>query len=476
MMIPVYKEETNLKNIQNNQVLASCQILPKINKYAIDVDKLSLATEYDRDLYRLHTIMVSTGMNKNDDVFTKKELWVAKETPIDKPLNIEHSPRSIVGHIIYSSMIDDQCNLVDEFEEEDEIRDDTYHLLTAGVIYKHLNSIDEDLEKECSKLIEEIENGEWYVSMECLFADFDYALLHPVFGKRCIKRDESTAFLTKYLRIYGGDGYYNSMRIGRVLKGLIFSGKGLVKNPANPNSIILNNVDVFSGSYASLSDLNLTDNKEIIMANDFEAKYTEAQNEIKELRDRLVAAGEEQYKQALKTKEDEISQLTATINDMQKKIDEMTEKLNDVAKAKETLETSKAAVDTKVKELENEIKKINDENVKIDRVSVLVSAGVDKAEAEKLVDRFASVSDEQFTDIVELQKKIICANVEDKSEDKIEDKIEEEVVAEEVLEEAEVEDEAPLATEENIKDEDNKLCASVASWFDSTVLREKVNQ
>lgn len=474
-MIQIYKDEQSLADkLSDNRVLANCQVLPKINKHKIDVEKLSLAAEYDKDLYRLHTIMVSTGINKNDDVFLKRDLWTAKETPVDKPLNIEHNPKSIVGHIIASSMIDDEYELVEELDEEDDITETTYHLLTAGVIYRHIKSVDEDLEKESAKLISEIDNGEWYVSMECLFGDFDYALIHPVFGKRCIKRNESTAFLTKYLRRYGGEGYYNGMRIGRVLKDLVFSGKGLVKNPANPNSIILNNVDVFGGSYASISDLNLDKEEILDMAENFETKYSEAQNEIKELRDRLIAAGEEQHKQALKVKDEEISQLTATITDMQKKIDELVTKINEVSKAKETIESSKADVDTKVKELESELKKINDEKIKVDRVSVLVSAGVDKTEAEKLVERFASITDEQFADIVELQKKIILANVEEKVEEVVE--ASEDVVSEEVLETAEETEEVALSTEIDEKDEFEKTQADFSKWFDSAVLKEKVNQ
>ena len=168
-MIPVYQAEKSMESqiLSNNRILASCQIIPKINKNKIDVSKLSLASEYDKDLYHLYTIMVSTGINKNDDVFTRRELWIAKDTPVDKPLNVEHQPRSIIGHIIESRMISDQYEEVEEFEDDGEEDDESYHLLTGGVIYKHLGSIDGELEQECAKLIEEIDNGEWFVSMEC---------------------------------------------------------------------------------------------------------------------------------------------------------------------------------------------------------------------------------------------------------------------------------------------------------------------
>jgi hypothetical protein len=472
-MITVYDNEKEFGDkLQDNVVHASCQILPR--KHKVDPTKLSLATDSDRDLYRLYTIMVSAGINKNDDVFTKKELWTAKDTPIDKPLNVEHSPRNIVGHIIESRMIDDQYQPIDEYEDDEEEDEEVCHILTGGVIYKHINSIDPELEQERAKLIEEIDNGEWYVSMECLFNDFDYALIHPVFGKRCIKRNESTSFLTKYLRIYGGDGHYNGMVIGRVLKGLLFSGKGLVKNPANPNSIILNNVSSFSGAYASLEDLQLiNDIGDINMADDFETKYNESQNEIKELRERLVQAGEEQHKNELQSKNEEITQLATEITNLKTQISDLTAKFNEVSKAKEEVDTAKASLDKELKDKAEEINRINAEKVKVDRISILVNAGVEKSEAEKLTDRFSGISDEQFADIVELQKKIIVsASVTETKEVEVEAK--EEVIDEKVLETAEVDTkEVSLATETTSEDRDQKLMTSFAGWLNSIYEEKK---
>ena len=480
-MIPVYQAEKSIESqiLSNNRILASCQIIPKINKNKIDVSKLSLASEYDKDLYHLYTIMVSTGINKNDDVFTRSELWTAKDTPIDKPLNVEHQPRSIIGHIIESRMISDQYEEVEEFEDDGEEDDETYHLLTGGVIYKHLGSIDGELEQECAKLIEEIDNGEWFVSMECLFADFDYALIHPVFGKKYVQRNDTTAFLTKYLRIYGGEGHYNSMKIGRVLKGLLFSGKGLVKNPANPNSIILNNVEKFSGSYASLNDINVNNIGDDNMSDNFEAKYAEAQNEIMELKEKLAQADQEQYNKIIQAKDAEIAQLNETILAIKKKMDEKEEKDKEEAAKKEDDEKCKAALEAELQSSKAEIIQLKTEKLAIDRVSVLVSAGVAKADAEQLVQRFAGVSDEQFCELVELQKKLM--NITSASEVvEVKEEKEEEVVAEtteeetntEVLDTAEVIDDAALSVNEESADETNKVCASVAEWVNS-VLKNK---
>jgi hypothetical protein len=45
--------------------------------------------------------------------------------------------------------------------------------------------------------------------------------------------------MTSHLKAYGGSGHYGGERVGRVLKNIIFSGKGLTKKPANPDSRIL---------------------------------------------------------------------------------------------------------------------------------------------------------------------------------------------------------------------------------------------
>ena len=86
-------------------------------------------------------------------------------------------------------------------------------------------------------IIAEIEEGKWFVSMECLFPAFDYALQTSEGETKIIERNEASAFLTKHLRAYGGEGTYENYRIGRLLRNLAFSGKGLVSKPANPRSI-----------------------------------------------------------------------------------------------------------------------------------------------------------------------------------------------------------------------------------------------
>ena len=51
------------------------------------------------DLYYLESVLVSTGWNKNDDVFTAEATWDARSTPEDKQFNFMHNENDIIGHI-----------------------------------------------------------------------------------------------------------------------------------------------------------------------------------------------------------------------------------------------------------------------------------------------------------------------------------------------------------------------------------------
>ena len=116
-----------------------------------------------------------------------------------------------------------------------------------------------------ANLIQEIEAGEWFVSMEAIFNNFDYAVVTPEGQHKIVARKEESSFLTKHLRIYGGTGEYEGHKLGRAQTNISFSGKGLVSKPANPRSIILNSKSVAAfkvkdnDSHLFIGDLAMTD-------------------------------------------------------------------------------------------------------------------------------------------------------------------------------------------------------------------------
>jgi len=239
-MVPIFKQEVAdglAEAVAKSSITLSAALKPSFDKIDFDKIYLSLAKAGDADLYPLNTILVSTGWNKNFDIFTKEEVWAAKDTPEDKPLNIGHNHTKIVGHITSSSVVNAEGTLIPNDTPLDAVPD-FFHILTNAVLYKVLKPEAKELQDEIQKIIAEIQDNKWFVSMECLFRGFDYGMIGAE-GSKVIQRNEKTAFLTKYLSSYGGTGVYQGNKIGRVLRNITFSGKGLVEHPANPYSIII---------------------------------------------------------------------------------------------------------------------------------------------------------------------------------------------------------------------------------------------
>ena len=227
-------------NYQTDPLTAAPNSIPDFVKAAKD----------DDDIYHVYSILVSTSWNKNDDVFDKDEVWASKDTPKYKPTNLEHDEKQIVGGIIGNWAVDDNFNLIDENSASKDLPD-RYHILVSSVIYRQWQ--DPDYHHRVLDLIEKIEAGNKYVSMECMFRGFDYAVVAPDGKNHILIRNDETAFLTQHLRSYGGTGAYQDHQVGRLLRNITFSGKGFVDKPANPDSIIFDKNKTFEFNTASIS-------------------------------------------------------------------------------------------------------------------------------------------------------------------------------------------------------------------------------
>ena len=184
------------------------------------------------DLYYIKSVLVSTGWNKNDDVFPPEATFAARHTPEDKQFNFMHNENDIIGHITGSYVVDRNGDKIEAEEAPAQ-----FDIVTEAVLYNSWS--DPDNRERMAKIIAEIEQGKWFVSMECLFNGFDYAVVSPDGSHKVVARNEESAFLTKHLRAYGGTGEYDGYKIGRALREISFSGKGLVNRPANPRSYII---------------------------------------------------------------------------------------------------------------------------------------------------------------------------------------------------------------------------------------------
>lgn len=440
------------------------------------------------DLHYLESVLVSTGWNKNDDVFLCESTWAARNTPEDKQFNFMHDENDIIGHITGSYVLtkdgkavaDDESQMPEEFD-----------IITQAVLYNSWTG-DENRER-MEKIISEIQEGKWFVSMECLFAGFDYALTAEDGSSKLLSRDQSSAFLTKHLRAYGGSGEYENYKIGRALSNISFSGKGLVSKPANSRSVILNSKSTAQfnvteiNSNLNLGDLNMSDasllEKQLA---DVQTQLSEAKSENKAIKAKIEEAKDKEFASTVEAFESEAEQSKA-------KIDELNEVIKStqarVAELEDTLATSQNELSEAMKDMDAMKKKEKMEK----RKASLVEAGISEDDLEDSLANFEVLEDEAFESIVALMKKKAKKDEKEaeagmppelkeaiekkkkEKEAKAEDAEVEEAEAEEVTAEA-FEDlessEATLVESEEV-DELEKTRASVADWFANHVLSTK---
>ena len=104
------------------------------------------------DLYYISSVLVSTGWNKNDDVFEASSTWAARNTPEDKQFNFMHNENDIIGHITGSYVTDRKGNIV-----SDDTQPDDFDIITEAVLY---NSWTEPENRQrMQQLIAEIEEA-----------------------------------------------------------------------------------------------------------------------------------------------------------------------------------------------------------------------------------------------------------------------------------------------------------------------------
>lgn len=376
MSIPIFKSEIDLglaDQIAKSNSIAYYTLAEKsknTEKFLTELKAIAATKNYSIELdglYPVDSVLVSTVWNKNDDVLDKLECWMARNTPIDKPTNINHDQRIIVGHMVNCTVVDDNGNIINDSTPVDELPD-LYHIIDSAVIYAKFDN--QEMMELVSKLINDIETGKMYVSMECFFRNFDYALQNEDGSVTYIERNESTAFLTKSLRMYGGTGTYIGRKLGRVLRGITFIGRGYVEEPANPDSIILSKDNNSYRTLAFVKELksisgvcNSNENGENEMSE-------ELQNQVNELTGKLEAA-------------------LAQVN-------QLTEQVNSLTSTKSELETEIVSLNEKNTVLARENDGFKVEKINMQRANVLLSGGFTPDEAQAKITVFANLSDEQF--------------------------------------------------------------------------------
>lgn len=366
----------------------------KLFNLVVSDSAIATAKTKNEGLHPLKTLLVSTGWNNNTDVFAREEVWAARHTPEDKPFNLEHNQNNIIGHITSNICVDNNHDIIADDSVIDDLPD-LYHIITGSVLYTVW--ADKEREKAIAKIIEEIKNGDWFVSMECWFSGFDY-MLRSQASEELLKRDHSTAFLTKHLRAYGGKGEYEGREVGRVMRNIVFSGKGLVRRPANPASII------FTEARQTTTTKQLT--PETIPTRDLEMATTTANtNENAAVR---IAELERDLAQA-KSVQDELTAAKEKLAGAEKTISEVTI-------AKLTLEKENTTLKSDLSKANTELTSLRKEVTKASRVSALVKAGLSEQDAETKVVELVNVDDNSFKVIVDTIASIRRPDMEDNAD------------------------------------------------------------
>ena len=485
----IYKQEIDdglQEALAKNNTLAWCSVAetykPSATFKSSALDKLIAENQDQMDLYYLKSILVSTGWNKNDDVFDPKETWAAKDTPEDKPFNFMHNEKDIIGHITGNVAVDFDGAELDATGESPK----QFNILTTSVIYTEWS--DSEQRDRMNKIIAEIEDGKWFVSMECLFPNFDYALLDGSGQTSVVPRNEASAFLTKHLRSYGGNGIYDNYRVGRLLRNLSFSGKGLVSKPANPRSVILDGNKTFDESEAktitisSLKESKMSDSDKQIT--DLRAELAEAKAANKELQEQLTAGQQEELQgkiaeleTSLAAKQDEVDKLTESVASLS------SEKVTSAESMKE-LEEKLSALADDLSSKEEALAAMQQKEIAAQRKLQLEEIGFEGEEAVATLEQFSELDDATFEQIIAVMKKRYSKQDEEKEEPKeapaaqaeVDEEVDAAEASEEVLEDAQESEEVAIAEAVGTDDPQDDLRAVASEWLGSVLQSVPTNE
>ncbi len=411
----IYPAEKNVASLMSNNktTIVAKVISAEVTDAPKHIDikpSGSKSSRDDIDMAVMRSVLVSTGFNLNGDVFTPEELFAAKESPIDKPINLEHNEKDIVGHMISSEAVAQDSNA---FNDEANLPS-TFDIEVEGILYKGI------FPEVVANIVEGVKNGTAFVSMEALFTDFDFALEKDD-EIVVIPRNEKTAFLTSHLKQFGGSGKFtdpdsgDDMPLGRVLKNITFIGKGIVSNPANPRSLIKEAASVHFASEIppGIADkLHKEGGEQGAMSDNLEKELETVRSE----RDNLKV---------------ELENVTKNVAELNTKIEELTSAQSEAEVTKESeiktltdeaaqLKEQVGALTKEVTEFKAKEEEINAQTVAKERFDKLTE--ISKIDDGKVDDTLAKLrpdvmTDDQFELLLSMNKNLIARKEEDTTKD-----------------------------------------------------------
>lgn len=209
----------------------------ELKKEVSSAIKLPPEEKRQMDLQYFSAIFVSSGENLNHAFFLPSELVAAKDTISSKALDVEHEENEIIGHLYDYAFTDKEGNPLEEKElaskETSELDKQEVHIVVAGIIYKN----------RFPSIADEVASGKWKVSMECYYQGYDVKVGDLIISKKEAEMlgfaSEDDSNFGKLAKVIRNGVEVASGAVTRVLREICFSGCGIVKNPANPPSVIL---------------------------------------------------------------------------------------------------------------------------------------------------------------------------------------------------------------------------------------------
>lgn len=364
------------------------------------------------DLLYMKDVLVSVGENLNEDIFLPDELIKAvieKKSVNLKPVNWEHDEKDNIG-VMYDSYIADKSG--NRVQEDAVAGLADFDVVSYSAIWKTIYP------ERALAIMEGHQNDSLFVSMEAYFNDYDYAV-----GNDVVQRNGSTAFLDRALKANGGSGFYQGQRVRRVLRDIVFGGKGIVKKPANPDSYILD-------AQAKQSE-NVTKNEENF---EIDAKYVigsvnllvgDKMNEKIEQLEKALAETKTQLETIVKEKEvlsKEKDTLSASIKELETskaKICDLEKQHKDNCEKIAQLEQMIVEKDTATKQKDSELAEIKAQAEKLTKkieekeladklvarkLEVEKTVSNDSSKVEAILKRVTKMTDEEFKAEIEYLK------------------------------------------------------------------------
>lgn len=386
-----------------------------------DIDKEALATagitELDKDLMGIEFKLVHANTNSNKDTFLSDELQTASVTPKYKPINWQHTDR-IIGVMLDSVYTDSTENA-----DTKTIVEDPY-LKVTGVIYKY------KFPAYAAEMLKRHKEGNLTFSMETWFDAAECSICEGRFSKQ--------SEYCEHLK----DRHSPASTASRILRGLTFSGAGVVDYPADE--------DADSISIGNKSNLEEDDNmpkteNQVVFESEKELNTFVAEEVAKEVKKLQDKEGVAALKTSLTEASDQIKTLETTIA------------------AKDTeLEAAKEVAVTVQKEFDGFKAELEKDTIAEKRVAELIEAGIvfpeDTEKKDKIVMSIRAMDKDAYVQY----KEILVASI--KKEDTTEET------------NTDVDTTEASVDVPNPKDNVNKKFAALTAILDKTTKYEKTEK